>query len=89
MLTFEEMPGAAFKRRWSGSWFCIAAYALPGWPGMPPQVREVFDWGLDRRAAEGIVAHRDGADVVQRSADDDLFDTLTELDGSATSAPVR
>jgi phosphatidylserine/phosphatidylglycerophosphate/cardiolipin synthase-like enzyme len=37
--------------------------------------------GLDRRAAEGILAHRDGADAVQRSMDDDLFDTLSELDG--------
>jgi phosphatidylserine/phosphatidylglycerophosphate/cardiolipin synthase-like enzyme len=36
--------------------------------------------GLDRRAAQGIVAHRDGGDALQRSADDDLFDTLTELD---------
>lgn len=36
--------------------------------------------GLDRRAAQGIVAYRDGADGVALSADDDLFDDVGELD---------
>lgn len=36
--------------------------------------------GLDARAASGIVKHRDGADGVPNTADDDLFTTLAELD---------
>ena len=36
--------------------------------------------GLDRRAAAGILAHRDGADGRALTADDDLFDTVAELD---------
>ena len=39
--------------------------------------------GLDRRAAEGIVARRDGADGVSPSGDDDLFGDLSELDAIA------
>ncbi|NOY93252.1 MAG: hypothetical protein GXP55_18865 [Deltaproteobacteria bacterium] len=35
---------------------------------------------LDRRAAENLVAHRDGADGVFGTRDDDLFDTLAEVD---------
>ena len=36
--------------------------------------------GLDARAAAGIVAHRNGPDAIAGTADDDPFDTLTELD---------
>lgn len=36
--------------------------------------------GLSSRVATGIVAHRDGADRTPGTADDDLFDSLTELD---------
>ena len=36
--------------------------------------------GLDRRAAENILAHRDGADGTPGTGDDDLFDDLAELD---------
>ncbi len=32
------------------------------------------------RAAKNILAHRDGADAAVRTADDDLFDTIAELD---------
>ena len=39
--------------------------------------------GLDSRAAEGIVTHRDGADGLSPSADDDLFGDLAELDAVA------
>lgn len=39
--------------------------------------------GLDRRAAEGIVQHRNGLDGVAPSADDDLFDSVGELDAVA------
>lgn len=38
------------------------------------------DVGLDKRAAENIIAHRDGADASPETADDNLFDTLKELD---------
>ncbi|MDF1564486.1 MAG: hypothetical protein P1V51_15685 [Deltaproteobacteria bacterium] len=36
--------------------------------------------GLDRRAAENILTHRAGADGFFPSEDDDLFETLAELD---------
>ncbi len=36
--------------------------------------------GLDSRAARNIIAHRDGADAVPGSSDDELFDSLAELD---------
>lgn len=36
--------------------------------------------GLDRRAAENIIARRDGADALAGTGDDDLFDTVAELD---------
>ncbi len=36
--------------------------------------------GLDRRAAEHLIAWRDGADGVPGTADDDLFDSLEEVD---------
>ncbi len=39
-----------------------------------------IDVALDRRAAENIVAHRDGPDAVLGTGDDNLFDTLAELD---------
>lgn len=38
------------------------------------------DVALDVRAATNIIAHRDGADTLVGTADDDLFDTITELD---------
>lgn len=49
--------------------------------------------GLDRRAAENIVAHRDGADALLGTGDDDLFDSVDELDavkwvGAATLAQL-
>ena len=38
------------------------------------------DVRLDRRAAENIIAQRDGADAVPETGDDDLFDSIPELD---------
>jgi len=35
---------------------------------------------LDRRAANNLVAHRDGADGIFGTRDDDLFDSLAEVD---------
>jgi len=42
---------------------------------------------LDRRAAENLVAHRDGADGVFGTDDDDLFDTIAEVDGVSWVGP--
>ncbi|MFH1216469.1 MAG: amidohydrolase family protein [Pseudomonadota bacterium] len=36
--------------------------------------------GLDRRAAENIISHRDGEDMIHGTADDNLFDNFKELD---------
>lgn len=36
--------------------------------------------GLEARAAENLIAHRNGADGVYPSADDDLYGTLAEVD---------
>ena len=59
-----------------------AVLALVNYPGTTADVldRKV---GLDRRAAESIVAHRSGTDGVTPNDDDNLFDDLTELDAVA------
>jgi hypothetical protein len=36
--------------------------------------------GLDKRAAEAILAHRDGPDAQPGTPDDDRFDSMDELD---------
>jgi phosphatidylserine/phosphatidylglycerophosphate/cardiolipin synthase-like enzyme len=43
---------------------------------------------LDARAAAGIIAHREGPDGVQRTADDDLYDTVAELDAVPNVGPA-
>ena len=49
---FRDMPGAVYSRKWSGSWFCISAIVQSGPPDwFPPQIRDLGDWRLDRRAA--------------------------------------
>jgi len=50
--------------------------------------------GLERRAAENIIAHRDGPDAQPGTADDDRFDDLAELDavpyvGSSTIQKLK
>lgn len=45
------------------------------------------DVGLDKRAAENIIAHRDGADATPGTADDDLFDGIGELDAISYVGP--
>ncbi len=47
-----------------------------------------IDCGLDVRAAERIVAHRRGADDVDLTWDDDLFDNVFELDDVAYVGPA-
>lgn len=52
-------------------------------------VRELdLDVGLSSRAARNIIEHRDGADVEPGTADDDLFDTIAELDAIPYIGPV-
>ena len=46
------------------------------------------DVRLDRRAAENIIVHRDGADGAYGTADDDQFDDLPELDAIAYVGPT-
>jgi aldehyde:ferredoxin oxidoreductase len=48
---FEDMPGAVAQRKWSGSWFCVAANVFPGFTEIPPGLQAFFDWRLERRAA--------------------------------------
>ncbi|HTJ44724.1 MAG TPA: nuclease A inhibitor family protein [Kofleriaceae bacterium] len=45
------------------------------------------DVALDRRAAQNLIAHRDGADGVLGTADDDRFDTSDEVDAVAYVGP--
>ncbi len=52
------------------------------------------DAGLTSRAASNIVSHRDGPDSICGTADDDLFDSATELDsvpyvGTSALAALR
>ena len=46
------------------------------------------DVALDKRAAENIVVHRNGADGVLGTADDDLFGDLAELDAVPYVGPA-
>jgi aldehyde:ferredoxin oxidoreductase len=49
---FQGMPGAVHSRKWSGSWFCVAAVAQAGPPDwFPSKIQAMCDWRLDRRAA--------------------------------------
>jgi len=45
------------------------------------------DVGLDRRAADNLIAHRDGTDGVVGTADDDPFDDVAEVDAVSWVGP--
>ncbi|MEM6790115.1 MAG: hypothetical protein AAF715_21525 [Myxococcota bacterium] len=60
--------------------------ALVNDPGVDQPVLDE-DVGLDRRAATNIIDHRDGADAVVGTADDDPFDSIAELDDVAFVGP--
>jgi aldehyde:ferredoxin oxidoreductase len=48
---FQDMPGAAYGRKWSGRWFCISEVLLPELLGFFPSQRQaLWDWRLERRA---------------------------------------
>lgn len=51
---------------------------------------EVLDGaaGLDKRAAENLIAHRDGPDANFGTADDDPFDSVAEVDAVPRVGPV-
>jgi phosphatidylserine/phosphatidylglycerophosphate/cardiolipin synthase-like enzyme len=44
--------------------------------------------GVEKRASTNIIAHRDGADTALRTADDDLFDDIAELDAVKLVGPA-
>lgn len=46
------------------------------------------DVALDRRAAENLIAHRDGADGTFGTSDDDPFDSLGEIDAIPQVGPA-
>jgi len=43
---------------------------------------------VTKAAAKAIIAHRNGADAAAKSADDDLFDTIVELDAVSGVGPA-
>src|SRR5262245_6656363 len=53
--------------------------ALVNYPGTDLKVLD-DEAGLDSRAAQGLIAHRNGADGVAPSADDVLFIDLADVD---------
>ena len=44
--------------------------------------------GLDSRAAENLIAHRDGVDASPATSDDDLYDSIDEIDAIAWVGPA-
>jgi len=49
---FQDVPGAAHNRKWSGAWFCISALVFPGLKeGKTGTVTDAFDWQLEWNAA--------------------------------------
>ena len=65
----------------------ILVLALVNHPSTTEQLLD-DDVRLDRRAAENIIVHRDGADGAYGTADDDQFDDLPELDAIAYVGPT-
>jgi hypothetical protein len=59
------------------------ALALLAFLNDPTTTRDVLDHdvNLDARAAVNLITHRDGPDAVFPSLDDDVFETLGEVDG--------
>lgn len=69
-----------------GSAEALAVLALVNGPSVDVQELDI-DAALNRRAAENIIEHRDGPDGHAGTADDDLFDSLAELDGVSFVGP--
>ena len=66
---------------------CVTTAALAWLNAGSTVAASINDLGLTTRAAGNIIAHRDGADAVFGTADDDLFDDLLELDRVAYVGP--
>jgi aldehyde:ferredoxin oxidoreductase len=47
----EDVPGAAYDRKWSGGWACVGTMFRGFDVDEPSQLRSVYDWQLGRRAA--------------------------------------
>jgi aldehyde:ferredoxin oxidoreductase len=50
-VAFEDVPGCAHDRAWSGDWVCIACDFRGTSEETPAHVRAAFDWRLDLRPA--------------------------------------
>ncbi len=53
-----------------------------------PSAEAIKGWGVHSRAAENLVAHRDGPDGVFGTDDDALFATIAEVDAVSWVGPV-
>lgn len=71
----------------SGSPEEAAVLALVNDPAVDVTLLDI-DVALDVRAATNIIAHRDGADAIPGTADDDLFDDIAEVDAVPYVGPA-
>lgn len=62
--------------------------AVVGWLNEGTSVEGLIEGGVHTRAARNLVAHRDGADALFGTADDDLFDDIEEVDDVYYVGPV-
>ena len=62
--------------------------AVVSWLNEGPSVDTLKEAGVHTRAARNLVAHRDGADGVFGTEDDDLFDDIREVDDVSWVGPV-
>jgi phosphatidylserine/phosphatidylglycerophosphate/cardiolipin synthase-like enzyme len=58
------------------------------WLNAGTSVDALIAGGVHSRTARNLVAHRDGADAVFATGDDDLFDDIGEVDGVSYVGPV-
>jgi hypothetical protein len=78
-LAFEGATPEDALRQWESSAESFATLAFLNDSGTTEALLD-DDVGLDVRAARSLIAHRDGPDRVFGTADDDLFDSLAEVD---------
>jgi aldehyde:ferredoxin oxidoreductase len=65
----EDVPGAVYRRAWSGDWVCVGTRFEGFDPGDPSPLRSIYDWQLPRRAAfeMSVLSNRYGlnqADII-------------------------
>ncbi|MBC7235577.1 MAG: hypothetical protein H5T69_07025 [Chloroflexi bacterium] len=58
---YENVPGCAYNRTWSGHWFCVAPL-MAGWGDEPISRQGVFDWRLGLRGGfeANVISNRYG-----------------------------